>query len=297
MNYILDYCKTQKPALIYFAIGCATNPEQQCPSFVSEWPGKKICILMDPLLESPPNYFKNNGIHSNADMAVTGNTIFFIKRKYFETPFISPIPGFSKDPQLSADDMKFLYGLCNLTCSTTRLIVQDYSGRNISEFYPDNPTKEILDNILFDVTYNEGGCFIDFTKVQIQRRSDGSFIHPEFEPLANLRSSKLLPVMQKKRKSPLCYFIHRLYQSLIGAKEARDWCSPTKILEHMKPLCQIYKTPWKADKDSIHTLLKVALTDFCLSADQYLSDSDMDEIIEKPDQYTETINMLCLEEI
>jgi len=297
MNLIIEYCENCKPSLIYLAIGCATNPLQQCPPFVSSWPGLKICILIDPMLESPPNYFKV--AESKEGPTVIGDTIFFIERRNFERPSPPGIdPRWAKDPQLSASDMAFLSVLCNLAGPNTQFICQDYTGAIITELYPNNPSQKILDNVLFDVTYNEGGCFIDFDKVVILRNPDGSFLHPEFEPLANLlRNTTLLQAFKKKRKSPLCYYIHRLYAVMNGSKEPRDWCSPEAVLHHMKPLCQIYKTPFNADKQSIRALLKAALLDFCAASNQYMSEPDIDEVIEKPDQYTETLSMLCLEEI
>jgi hypothetical protein len=288
----------QKPALIYLAIGCASNPLQQCPPFVSSWPGPRVCILIDPLLESPPNYFAKSAEYTNGP-TVIGDTTFFIERRRFEMPSSPGIdPKWMKDPSISAADMNFLYSLCNLAGPNMKFICQDYTGAFITEVYPQDPSKKILDNVLFDVTYNDGGCFIDFEKVVILTNPDGSFLHPEFEPLANLlRNPTLLSALRNKRKSPLCYFIHRLYTVLIGIKEPREWCSPEAVVRHMKPLCQIYKTPLVADKVNIKALLKAALLDFCAAAHQYMSESDMDELIEKPDQYTETMSMLCQQEI
>jgi len=298
MNNIIDYCENQKPALIYLAIGCAVNPLQQCPPFVSSWPGVKVCILIDPLLESPPNYF-NDKIESVNGPTVIGDTTFFIERRNFERPSPPGIdPRWMKDPQLSAADMAFLNTLFNLASPNMKFICQDYTGAIITELYPSNPSQRILDNVLFDVTYNEGGCFIDFDKVVILTNPDGSFLHPEFEPLTNLlRNPTLLSAYKKKRKSPLCYYIHRLYTVMNGAKEPREWCSPEAVLVYMKPLCQIYKIPLIADKVNIKALLKAALLDFCAANQQYMSEPDIDELIEKPDQYTETMSMLCLEEI
>jgi hypothetical protein len=151
-------------------------------------------------------------------------------------------------------------------------------------------------NVLFDVTYNEGGCFVDFSKVKILKKPNGDFLHPQYEVLANLRSHpSLMEIYARKRRSILGSYIHWYYQILLGNKPEREWCTAETILPKMAPLCKMYGTPVVADKASIHALLKTALFDYCAATNHYLTEAEVDEIIDKPEQYLNTLAMLCIE--
>ena len=314
---IIKYCRESNPSLIYLAVGCAQGHHtranaspQQYPPFVEAWPGRKICILIDPELEQPPYCF-DKLTQSNQQLSeIAGSAVvdfnqslrFYCLRMRFETLDAPSVNSqYRSDPKTYEHDMTFLYSLCDLAyTSHTKFIYQDYTGRITDYLYPlsryEDP-EQLKANVLFDVTYNEGGCFVDFTTVKILRKPNGDFLHPEHEVLANLRSHpSLMAIYAKKRRSILGSYIHWYYQILLGNKPERDWCTASTILPKMTPLCQIYKTPIDASKSSIHTLLKTALFDYCAATDHYLSESDVEEIIEKPEQYTTTLVMLCTAE-
>lgn len=299
---ILSFCRVTKPALIYLAVGCAQGHNeddkvtpQEYPPFVAEWPGNKVCILIDPMLEPVPCAFRDLMIDDKEArdqtmvncQTATGKTTFFCIRDHFETT--SP-PEWHRDREKEEHDMSFLYDLCDLTKnSSTKLIYQDYTGRNIMNFCPRHLSKSVL----FDVTYNDGGCFIVFDKINILTDRTGNFIQPSYLPLVSpeLRGTKYIAQEMAKRKSILGYFIHRYYQVLLGNKEPRDWCSAEIILNHMEPLCDIYGTPCNTSQESVYLLLKLALQDFVAVSGQYLSDMEMDMIIAAPDQYINSLNM------
>jgi hypothetical protein len=314
---ILKYCRESNPSLIYLAVGCAQGHHardkataQEYPPFVSEWPGKKICILIDPILEQPPYCFSDLEVSNQRLSEIAGAPVvdftpslrFYCLRQRFETLDAPSVDyKFKSDPAKYEPDMSFLYSLCDIAyTSSTKLIYQDYSGRFIDYLYPINRFKDperLKANVLFDVTYNEAGCFVDFKEVKILKKPNGDFMHPEYETLANLRCHpSLLITYAKKRRSDLGPYIHWYYQILLGNKPARDWCTAETILPKMRPLCKMYGTPVAADKASIHRLLKTALFDYCAATNHYLSEAEVDEIIEKPEQYTTTLVMLCVTE-
>lgn len=309
---ILTYCKETTPSLIYLSVGCAQGHHtkakaspQQYPPFVEEWVGNKICILIDPELERPPYCFSDLGI-SNDRLAETVVDVpgirFYCLRQRFETADPPSVNSQYRTPtHIFESHMSFLYSLCDLAyTSKTKFIYQDYTGRIINYLYPisryENPER-LKANVLFDVTYNEGGCFIDFNEVKIMKKPNGDFLHPEREVLANLRSHPgLLKIYAKKRRTILGSYIHWYYQILLGNKPARDWCTEATILPHMKSLCEIYKTQFSADMASVYALLKTALFDYCAATEHYLTEANADEIIQKPDQYINTLAMLCITE-
>jgi len=306
---ILAACHELQPSLIYLSVGCAqgyhpraTAQPQQYPPFVAAWSGKKICILIDPCLEQPPYAYLDLGIDSAENVVDIQDTRIYCLRQHFEMIDPPSVQAqYRSDSEKYEPDMAFLHALCDIAYTgKTKLIYQDYTGRITDYLYPisryDDPER-LKANVLFDVTYNDGGCFIDFSKVKILMKPNGDFLHPQQETLVNLRDHQhLLQLYAQKRKSDLGYYIHWYYQILLGNKEARDWCSPQTVLPKMKPLCEMYKTPLATDKASIHILLKTALFDYCASTDHFLTEAEVDEIIESPDQYPKTLTMLCVTE-
>jgi hypothetical protein len=296
---ILQTCATTKPDLIYLAVGCsqkhhtrAQSTPQEYPPFVSDWPGTKVCILIDPELESPPYCFQELGFEEPANMK-NEQIQFFLLRRSFDYPrpaHWSPAP-----PNMESD-MAFLNALCTIACQSpnTKLIFQDYSGRDISDIYPIH-IPQVQAKVLFDVTYNDGGCFIDLNSVNILKETNGDFFQPKYSLIKFLRNrsaKRILEIELKERSSVLADYVHRYYCILKGMKEDREWCSPEVIRSRMDRLCKIYKTPQAVDGKSIVQLMLAGLFDFCARADQYMSEEEALAIINHPDQYTETMKLL-----
>ena len=295
-NDILLMCQTDKPSLIYLAVGCAQgfytrdkSSPQEYPPFVVAWPGRKICILIDPELESPPYCFQNLGLQKEYHPVThIGDTSFFCIRKRFETP-----------PAIYGEDMHFLISLCTMACnSSSKLIYQDYSGRytdNLFNLIMESSDREkLIKSVLFDATYKDSGCFIDFDKIRILRDNKGDFIQPAFETLTFLRLNghlQFLAEEKKRRKMILGDYVHRYYQILIGGKEPRDWCTGEIILGRIKPMTEIYGTRHAIDVESIYDLLEAVLLDFCMCDELYLPENDMKIVIDAPDKYLETLTL------
>ena len=190
LNDITTLCTkicNEEQTTIYFAVGCGleyyapgTHPPQQYPPFMAEFPGRHICILMDPLLESPPKVYADLGVSvpdtgSDTGPVTIGNVTFIPVRRNFEWG--------SEEARLFIDE------LCILCLDTpARLIVQDYAGNYIDRYYPiDRLGTQITKKVLFDVTYRDGGCFIDLGAVRILRHRDGSFVQPRYDPNSVIR--------------------------------------------------------------------------------------------------------------
>lgn len=307
LESIVTYCREKRPALIYLAVGCAqvhhtreNAAPQEYPPFVAEWPGTKVCILIDPMLESPPYCFRDIGMSQEQEDAVKdsimvthGDTTFFCIRRSCIIPVIN-------DPTEGGigTDMSFIYALCDVACTlpSTKFIFQNYAGHEITRLYPTNLFGEsLIKNVLFDVCYGAGSCYIDFSAVKILRDSNGDFVHTGLLRLVTLEAlghKDLLGREMSKRKSDLGYIIHRLYCILKGTKEPRDWCSPGVVLPKMSPLCKIYGTPCEATTTAVKSLLYEALIDFCLVGNQQMSEKEAEEIIDLPDQYVNTLSTI-----
>jgi len=266
---IVEFCKKENPALIYVAIGCAQGsyPEeggsaQQWPPFVAAWPGRKVVILIDPLLEQPARGLAQS----------QGQAAFFSLEKEFDWKA----------------DRPFIHDLCALTDSY--LIVQDYSGHDIRPYYPlalFGPT--LLDRVLFDVTGGDGGCFVDFSNVHIIRDTTGRFIQAPYTPLC-----QLLPLHPptfkeqiRERFGILMQYAVRRYRMLQNLEEDRDWCTAEIVQHRLTPLTYAYRST------DLYTIVTEVIFDFCGTVGHYMTTAEVYELLHGPlDQIRTSMTVL-----
>lgn len=223
----------QKPALVYLGIGCARAPLQQYPPFLKKFGGRQVCILIDPDLEE-------SFTHETPDTVT-----FVYLRRYFDW----------------ATEGEFIKELCQLPGA--QLIVQDYSGTDISTYYPlQDMGPSILRKVVFDVTYGSGGCYMDFATVHILRTVDGGFINPLYEPLTVIRphiSPELFTRLIRGRNIAI-RFVYKLNRIRKGLDTFSD---PADIQQKSAWLYPIY-----GERPPDHERLMVAyLTDLSYALD------------------------------
>ena len=249
---------TIKPQLIYFAVGPAHNLQQQYPPQIAEWPGTKLCFLIDPLFEEKIVLFTELGIEPDTrGVATWVETTFVVIRDHF---------------YFNNGYGQLLDALCAY-CVThpSQMIVQDYCGGilNPSRYPLQKFGPGLKEAVLFDMTYGDDAgstCFLDFSKVQIFRTPTGGFYHPTMEPLAPLRghvSNRLIRSEMKRRASDLMGYAHRYYCMQLGLKEERDWCTVEATIDVMQNPCAIYGLPIDPSPAGIRALLEVLYEDFC----------------------------------
>ena len=282
---IIAYCNAEIPDIIYLSIGCAQEPcslrksPQQHPPCIAALGGRQICILVDPRLESPISILEMETTES--PILHDKNVSFIPARRYFEWH--------------SADDRRFIDDLCRIaTTQKTRLLVQDYTGYDI---YPEFPIERfdrdiLCRKVLFDFTYNEGGCYVDLSKVRILLRADGSFLQPAFEPLVAVPFECLAVTIQQRHMNMWSY-VKRLHRIQTGAEEARDWCAPATVLERMTPLCKAYRVARGTDNATLEKLMLLYLSDLCACAGEVMTEEEARRIVRAPGKdYQETIDLL-----
>jgi hypothetical protein len=288
MNSAIEYAKTcmSEPTLIYLSIGCANNGKQQCPRFVREWNAKhKICILMDPALETPL---------SCEPLLDSSIAVLRFLCDFETTETVAAVAHWGSTERTAsatatgAAGSQFIHDLCQLTLSAPRahLIVQEYTGRNSDSYYPlaffGYP---LLKRALFGITYGESSCFLAFSKVHILRDEAGDFVQPRFLPLL---MTVAIPHYAKERlyedatqrMNAIRLYIHRLYRIQLGREEPRDWCTPTVVAQHMKRLTQIYGVRVATDPDTLLRLSEMVLNDFCAAAGTHMSVSEITALLE-----------------
>jgi hypothetical protein len=288
---ILLMCEVVQPTYIYLAIGCSQRyyPEgqgspQQYPPPIAALPGRKICILIDPLLEEVPRAYAQIGISdpvAAATHATHGEVTFIPVRREFHWPV--PWAQAEVTPAIQ-HDMQLIEGLIALTKrpgSPTRLIVQDYSGTDIRPFYPHDapPTR-----VLYDMTGNDGGCFIDFDAVRIYQTLTGDFIQSPYQPLRTLHpvlTPEEFRAVADQRSGLLANYAHRFYRIMRGVEPPRDWATAHSIGLHLAPLFVAYGVPPNVrDPANLYALLSAALYDFAAVAGDYMDDDAIRQILD-----------------
>ena len=280
-----------QPALIYFAVGPAHNPLQQYPPFMKDLPGPHVCIYMDPYMEVYP------AAYADLPAAAAGQAI--VRRPGQPITYITVRRFY--DWTAHESDRHFLLDLCRLTMETPgrRLIVQAFTGADIRFHYPLNIFgADLFDRVLFDFTYKDGGCFVDFTEVKLLLKDDGAFVQPHYQPLTAIQgyvSRKLLGYHVKSRCESVSTYIKRFYRILKGQEPERDWCSDAVARRHARPLQIIYGLPPGMDASDLEQLLRLFLFDLCAVSGSFMTEEDATTLIENPERDYEKSLMVLKE--
>jgi hypothetical protein len=262
------------PDLIYIAIGPARNAEQQLPPQIRGWPGQKLCILIDPALESPPL------VCSTDDIEI----IPVYRNFYWKSP----------------DDANFIHTLCQYVMGRTNahMIVQSYAGDDIYRHYPGH---EFLPRVLFDMTYGDGACYIDFASVQILRDREGNFIQPHFATFAQLRK-QTIPVQVRAnevmaRRRALINYLHYYYHMRTNGLPSKDWDNVVcaNILQYVDQFALIYDQPFSLDVNNLRNLIECATLDLSTATNSDITPEDLRALIDNPvrDVFGNAIGTLC----
>jgi hypothetical protein len=302
---IVALCRTitqQGPTTIYFAIGCALgrygpgeHPRQQYPPFMGGFPGRQICILMDPELESPPRAYEDlTGSSAVPDDPIVniGDITFITARRYFEW---------------NSDEARKCIGhLCDICLNTrTQLIVQDYAGNYIEQYYPIATFgPAITKKVLFDVTYRDGGCFIDLDAVRILRHRDGSFVQPKYDPIVMIRphvSAAQFRYVLRERRNDITNYVRRFHRIIRGAEEVRDWCTEDIVKRHMQTLCYTYGVTPEPTLSNMEQLMSAYLFDLCTTVGDRVTEETAIGLIRSPtkeyDHMLAGLEEMILEEV
>jgi hypothetical protein len=278
---LVDMITGDAPDYIYLAIGCsqkwhtpATRQPQQYPPQIAALPGRKFCILIDPELEAPPTAVQlldPNADPNDSVYVVDPNLTFVVIRRMFDWPEYTL--------------MRRLYE----QCQRSRLIVQDYTGEIIDRHYPRN--RALLGRVLFDFTYNDGGCFIDFDTVRILQRPNGDFIQPHYEPIAATHT-EMTPAQCKTTVKVLTdtmyNYVQRLYRIQAGTEPYRDWCTTPVVERYAARFFFVYNIPPATDNATLERLMLAVFADLSTAVGDVMVESEALAIIRNPDKSYET---------
>jgi hypothetical protein len=302
----MNLLNTTRPEVIYFAVGCfmghynditpANN--QQNPKFMQKFEGKKkFYIFMDPVLENPLklesqiNLVINNTITNDIvqDYVVLENNEYKIvainKPFYFYNDINVPN---AHNQEL---DQLFLYALVNYAVEQNiKLFVQNYTGADISASYNEIASifekDRVFKNVLFDVTQNDGGCFIDFNKHPVFYDNEDNFMQARFYSFVEMKkiNEDYYKSMLVKRLNLLTWQITRYLRILKGELEGNNYDKP-QIKSILNDMSMIYSINHDITEENLTNLITLMILDAAESLDipsdvvTYITQNNFDQKI------------------
>ncbi len=276
---ILRYCEYHRPDLIYVAIGCSQkrhaygqHSPQECPPFVRGWqtrdghPATSVCILIDPDLE--------DDLYVLMDLSDEELTRTRIITMRCEFNWKEPV------------DIAFAHGLCQMVLymPDTYLIIQDYSGAELRRHYPiDRYGPALLRKAVFDVGYMDGGCWLDFDTVRLERDADGGFLQPPYMPLSEaiaIASPEVIRFLAERRYYTLVSYVFGYYRH----PAERDWCTPDAVAFKFREMCasEAYGVPVSVTKENLKLLGTRMMEDFAKTAGVEITGAEIADMLDEP---------------
>ena len=284
MNNIEDF----NPYIIYFAVGCSmkyykdcdisSNNNQQNPSFLQKFKDSKIVyIFVDPELENPlklDTQITLTETYSSDDcyrILKNDNIIVFtINKSFYFYDNKDKVSDIYTTFKINQSFITSLILYC--TENKKKLIVQDYTGIDINnsylDFYEFFPTIKLDKYVIFDITQNNGGCFIDFDNTTIYYDVDGDFIQPNFLTLSKLKEldNNIFKVILTKRINWINYYISR--QLRVIKKEIENCQYYNKYIEYiLKNLAIIHGITTELSIENLENTIMFVILDIIKAFD------------------------------
>lgn len=224
-NFITETMDDPLLEVTYFSVGSSLkyydysiiNPlnNQQYPIFLNKFQGKKLIVLVDPLLENKlaveqlfedlnHPLVRNNNIEyikrNNLCVLQNDHITVIVLREYFNYE--------EEDEEHKLNNCEYFHHsyldtIIELTLNNSKkLIVQDFTGRSIVTHYCDLLHKydrqSVLNNILYDVSNNyDGQCYFEFSMEQALIINN-CFLQPLFMQVRDLHNDQNYVYKQKK---------------------------------------------------------------------------------------------------
>lgn len=267
-----DICEG-KYDVVYIGIGCGMgyydsvneSNNQQCPCFLNKFQNK-LLMLFDPELEKPLKtesvlygllavYEQDYRILKNLHTTVYA----FNESLYYELEHVREQPK-------AESDIPGLYNIISICISNrTKLIIQDYTGRDTQRFYISLFNvfykTDLLSYIFFDVTEKDCGCRIELKPTQAPL-FDNIFIQDKYIKLVDMiNCDSQIKMRINKLKYPLAWCYIKYSENpdftMFGYNDIEFMCLVYDI-DYNKNQDRMYTI------DTLYTLIKSMLEDILM---------------------------------
>jgi len=221
--------------LVYLSVGsamddCDARPvtddtNQQYPPFINKFKGRKLSVLLDPYLEehlAVEKYMETHHIpfekkvyddfcilrsHDNDIIVYAIKETFSYEPSLYGTPEEITQSIYTTDSNVS--NLINLIHICLEKRIKTKLILQDFTGRDLTKFYYSLfntfDKTDLLNHVMFDVTQKDGGCLIEMNEHQANINEHGNFIQEKYLQLVQLNTSPLFKRILIERINRVIY--------------------------------------------------------------------------------------------
>ena len=273
---IIECIDNFNPDVIYLGIGTSlkwhpiesidSNNNQQYPPFLNNY-DKKLVILMDVNLEEPlylESKININKMDSDNKIRVydgKDNLFVFAINQNFEF-------------DNSADNFILNYIRDYTLINKKKLVIGDFSGRNIETYYiqlllkyNQEKQNDLLNNVIYDITQNDGGYQFDYSSYPITYDDKNNFIQYKYKSLVEIKklSHYFYKINFLKRLGYLNYELTRMLRILNGEiTEDPNKYFNSSIQYAINYLSIIYNSIKSFDnsKENIHEAIFQILLDF-----------------------------------
>jgi len=242
---IEDMCMSARHTVLYIAIGCARNADQQYPPFLKIFPERAhLCFWIDPLLEEPPEC-----VATAAATAATAATVSI--REYWSWEPESPTRIVIDRLCRTAESMDHI------------LIVQDYTGHDIRPYYPWYAAPKALERIVFDIHGTAGDCYPPISTTRLYRTPLG-LLQPPYMTLQSMPPEEVAKHANIRTIIILDWF-WRLWCKQRQGISPSEWWTPEHAIQ---PLLRSYGffDSHAGDTFAIDCVLHLAIADLCAVA-------------------------------
>ena len=303
---IFDYISLPTTNLVYIGVGSSmgdykeitTKNNQQYPCFLNNFAGKHLVILIDPYMETNLkllNYFEelNDPLILQNQINITNTTnpyireytndkgLFFIINDCFYSdidPCMQPY-----EIEQANNHVAIMHQIISISLgkiSPSKIIFQNYSGYDTTAYYISLfdvfNHNQLLSNVCFDVTQQNGGCFIEFDPNMITVDKNINFIQEKYELLVNFTDSQYY---LKNLKLRIDLLLYPLVWNYINFKKSIGF--ERELLHKIKFLAIIYKIEYDLSNNDYNYILNCYYNIIhCVITDIVRSRRIPDEIIE-----------------
>lgn len=300
---IINILQLPTTTMLYIGIGSSMerydeitqSNNQQYPCFLNKFEGRHLVVLIDPEMEpklklceyfnqeNDPLTLIDQKIKTNLPSDDNDIEPKFIERRfanskgdffilndhfYFETsPYMD-----SEQNQKAILTRNMLFNLVSIVVNKTtqcKMICQDYSGRDTSRNYIemfnffDHST--LISRVCFDVTQNDGGCFIEIRPDMCNLDKSGNFIQEKYQELVKYSKSQFYLGVLKTRIDALLYPITWNYTRLLSHDPNNEEPYVQVYLPRVNDMRLIYRKKYCFSETTPHCELKTYYLDLILT--------------------------------